>query len=468
VSFQRKTRDYLFYDVVRSLCSTCLRRVDGKYLIEGERVILDKWCPEHGRERVLVADDAAYWRRMREQFLKPPEVPERFQTKTEWGCPYDCGVCPDHQQHACVALVEINDRCNLTCPVCYASSGVHRTEQRTLAEVERMLDGVVAAEGRPDVVQISGGEPTIHPDLFAILDAAKARPIRHLMLNTNGLEIARDPGLARRLAAYQPGFEVYLQFDSLRDEALVTLRGARLAGVRRRALEHLEAAGLATTLVCTIERGVNDDEIGALVDHATQWRCVRGITLQPVQEAGRIDGYDPAEHRLTVTEVRRRIYEQSAHFEADDLVPVPCHPDALVMGYALKLGGQVVPLTRYARQDQLLAGPENTIVLEEVPALRDAVVGLFSTGIGPEDQARKLAELLCCMPRIEAPDLAYDNVFRVLIVRFADARDFDLRSVKKCCIFFALPDGRLIPFDTYNLLYRDGTVERLRAARAGE
>lgn len=462
----RRNRPWLFYDVARSICSTCFARVDGKLLIEDNRVILDKWCPEHGRERVLVADDAVYWRRMREQFLKPPEMPARFQTPMRWGCPYDCGICPDHQQHACVALVEINDRCNLTCPICYAGSGVHRTEQRSLAEVERMLDGVVRAEERPDVVQISGGEPTIHPELFAILDAAKARPIRHLMLNTNGVRLATDPELARRLATYQPGFEVYLQFDSLRDDVLLALRGARLADVRRRALENLEAANVSTTLVCTIEKGLNDDEIGDILEFAAKWRCVRGVTLQPVQEAGRVEGYDPEVHRLTVTEVRRRIYEQSRWFTADDLVPVPCHPDALVMGYALKVGGEIVPLTRYARQDQLLAGPENTIVLEEVPALKDALIGLFSTGIGPEDQATKLAELLCCMPRIEVPNFTYENVFRVLIVRFADARDFDLRSVKKCCIFFAQPDGKLIPFDTYNLFYRDGQRARLEALRA--
>ncbi|MEQ1502391.1 MAG: radical SAM protein [Myxococcota bacterium] len=462
----RKNRPYLFYDVVRSVCSTCLQRVDGKYLIEGDRVILDKWCPDHGRERVLVADDAVYWRRMREQFLKAPEMPDRFQTPMRWGCPYDCGICPDHQQHACVALVEILDRCDLTCPVCYAGSGVHRKEMRSLAEVEAMLDGIVRAEGRPDVVQISGGEPTLHPDLFAILDAAKRRPIRHLMLNTNGLTIAKDPAFAKRLAAYQPGFEIYLQFDSLRDEALVKLRGAKLAAVRQRALENLDAAGLATTLVCTVEKGVNDDEIGAIIDHALNWRCVRGVTLQPVQEAGRVEGYDPSVHRLTVTEVRRRIHEQSSTFTDADLVPVPCHPDALVMGYALKLGGEVVPLTRYAKTEDLVSGPESTIVLEDVPVLKDAVVKLFSTGIGPEDQATKLAELLCCLPKIDAPKLSYENVFRVLIVRFADARDFDLRSVKKCCIFFAQPDGKLIPFDTYNLFYRDGARARLDALRA--
>lgn len=464
----RRSRPYLFYDTARTLCSTCLFPIEGKIVFEDERVILDKWCPHHGRERVLLADDVAYWRRCREVFVKPAEMPERFQTGMRWGCPFDCGLCPDHQQHACITLVEINDHCNLACPVCYATSGPHRPEHRPLAQVEAMLDAAVRAEGRPDVVQISGGEPTTHPDLFPILAAARRRPIRHLMLNTNGVRLATEPDFARRLAdeVGRDGFEIYLQFDSLRDDVLQHLRGAKLSRIRRTALERLEAAGLSTTLVVTLEKGRNDDEIGALIEHALEWRCVRGVTFQPVQEAGRIEGYDPAIHRLTVSEVRRRIHTQSPHFTEADLVPVPCHPDALVMGYALKLGGQVVPLTRYAKTEQLLAGPENTIVLEEVPALRAAVGDLFSTGIGPSDQAARLRDLLCCLPQVDVPGLGYENVFRVMVVRFMDARDFDVRSVKRSCLMFAQPDGRLIPFDTWNLLYRNPDRSRLEAIRA--
>lgn len=463
---ERRTRAHTFYDVTRSICSTCLRRCEGKILLTEDRVLLEKWCPRHGKERVLLADDVAYWRAARERWLKPAEMPERFQTPMRWGCPYDCGICPDHQQHACVTLIEINDHCNLRCPICYAGSGPHRPGTRSLAEVEAMLDAVVAAEGHPDVVQISGGEPTVHPQLLQILEAAKARPIRHLMLNTNGVRLAQEPELAHRLAEFAPNFEIYLQFDSLRDEVLATLRGARLRETRQRALEHLEAAGLSTTLVVTLQRGLNDDEIGEIIEHALQWRCVRGVTLQPTQEAGRIEGYDPELHRLTLTEVRRRIYEQSPHFTPEDLLPVPCHPDALVMGYALKLEDQVVPLTRYADVDQLLAGPHNTIVFEEIPQLKEAVNGLFSTGIGPEDQIGRLGDLLCCLPRLSAPRLSYENIFRVLVVQFADVRDFDLRSVKRCCLFFAQPSGEMIPFDTWNLFYRPERREILEALRA--
>src|SRR3954468_20415705 len=171
-----------------------------------------KRCPEHGKQRVLVADDVDYYRRSREIFIKVPEQPMFYNTPIKYGCPYDCGLCPDHEQHSCLTLVEITDGCNLTCPICYSESSPQRvSSHRSLEQVEFMLDCVVRNEGEPDVVQISGGEPTIHPRFFDILDAAKRRPIKHLMVNTNGVKIARDAAFARRLRDYMPGFELYLQ-----------------------------------------------------------------------------------------------------------------------------------------------------------------------------------------------------------------------------------------------------------------
>src|SRR5579872_1913042 len=159
-TMSEKLRPYLFYDVAISICSTCYRRVDAKIVFEDGKVWMLKRCPQHGHQRVLVADDVDYYRRSREVFIKTPEQPMVYNTPVKYGCPYDCGLCPDHEQHSCLTLVEICDACNLTCPVCYAGSGQHRTEFRSLAQIESMLDCVVRNEKQPDVVQISGGEPT--------------------------------------------------------------------------------------------------------------------------------------------------------------------------------------------------------------------------------------------------------------------------------------------------------------------
>lgn len=461
-----KVRPYLFYDSAVSVCGTCLRRVEGSILIKDGAVFMDKWCPQHGRERVLLADDADYYRLCREKFVKPPELPRRFNTERRWGCPYDCGLCPEHMQHSCLTLVEVTDHCNLRCPICYADSGPHRPGFRDLAVIESMLDAIVANEGEPDVVQISGGEPTLHPEFFAILDAAKARPIKHLMVNTNGLRIAKDAEFVERLAGYMPGFELYLQFDSLRDEVHQELRGAKLREIRLRALEALNRHGISTTLVVTVKKGLNDGELGDIIDFALKQPCVRGVTFQPIQNAGRAENYDPARDRLTLTEVRRRILEQSTLFRPEDLIPVPCHPDSLAMAYALKLEDRLLPLTGLVPPEVLIEGGRNSIVLEKDEGLRDAVFKLFATNHSPQSQACSLSDLLCCLPQVQAPEgLGYRNVFRVLIMAFIDAEGFDLRSVKKSCVHIAQPDGRIIPFDTFNLFYRDDRAAQLEALR---
>ena len=336
-----RVRPYLYYDLALALCTTCLVRVEAKVVFQDGCVWLDKRCLVHGKERVLLADDVEYWRRARELFLKPSEMPARWNTPVKWGCAYDCGLCPDHEQHSCLTLIELGDGCNLECPVCYAESSPKRRNWHSLATIERMLDAVVANEGQPDVVQLSGGEPTLHPEF---------------------------------------------------------------------------------------ER-------------------VRGVTFQPIQDAGRNAGYEADRDRLTLTEVRRRILEQSPHFRPADILPVPCHPDALAMAYALKLDGKVVPLTGLVDPAVLLEGARNTIVYEQETELHRRLFTLLATNHSPASASHALADLLCCLPRIVLPGgISYRNVFRVIIMAFQDARSLDVRSVKKSCVHIVHPaDLRLIP-----------------------
>ncbi|MBW5448839.1 radical SAM protein [Cohnella sp. CFH 77786] len=460
-----KVRPYLFLELTNSICAHCHRKVEAKIVAEENRVYMLKHCMQHGRQKVLISTDLEYYRRSR-TFIKPGEMPLKWNTPIRYGCPYDCGLCPDHEQHSCLSLIEITDRCNLECPICYAESSPHRLSYRPLEQIESMLDAVVANEGEPDVVQISGGEPTLHPRFFEILDAAKARPIKHLMVNTNGIRISQDRAFVERLASYMPGFEIYLQFDSFDRDTLMELRGADLREVRRRALEHLNEFNLSTTLVVTLKKGRNDKEIGDILNYAVRQRAVRGVTFQPIQEAGRTEDFDSGENRLTLSEVRQGILDQTDLFAPDDLLPVPCHPDCLAMGYALKLGDEVIPLTGLIPPETLLEGTRSTIVFEQDPEIKNRLFSLFSTAHSPDSSALSLKQLLCCLPLLQVPEpISYDNVFRVIIMKFMDAHDLDIRSVKKSCVHIVHPDGRIIPFDTYNLFYRDGKEEELERLR---
>jgi uncharacterized radical SAM superfamily Fe-S cluster-containing enzyme len=459
-------RPYVFFELTNSVCSACLRKTEAKIIFQNDCVYLVKHCPEHGYEKVLISTDVEFYKRQR-NFLKPGQLVKKFNTPVKYGCPYDCGICTDHEQHGCLTLVEVTDQCNLSCPVCYSESSPQRLKHRSLEQIEFMLDCAVRNEGEPDVVQISGGEPTIHPDFFKILDAAKARPIKHLMVNTNGIRIAEDALFAKRLKDYMPDFEIYLQFDSFEEKALMELRGADLRRIRLRALEQLNKYDISTTLVVTLKKGLNDNEIGKIIDFALQQPCVRGVTFQPIQAAGRVENYNPAVDRLTLGEVRQEILRQSSLFKPEDIIPVPCHPDCIAMAYALKLGGKVVPLTGLIDPNVLLNTAGSTIIYEQHDGVRENIVKLFSTSHSPQSSSLSLKELLCCIPMVLVPpELSYKNVFRVFIMQFLDAYNFDVRSVKRSCVHIVHPDGRVIPFDTFNMFYRDDKERRLKELQA--
>jgi uncharacterized radical SAM superfamily Fe-S cluster-containing enzyme len=286
------------------------------------------------------------------------------------------------------------------------------------------------------------------------------------MINTNGLRLAREPDFVARLAEHKRGLEIYLQFDSLSRDALMALRGADLRRVRQEALENLERHGLSTSLVVTVKRGVNDDEIGEIVRHALEWRCVRGITFQPVQDAGRNEGFAKAQ-RITLSDIRRRIVEDSGVFGPDDMVPLPCNPESISIGYGLRNGRSVLPVTSLVPREEFVAITPNTISFEKQPVLKEKFIELFSLSSGANNAPARLAEFLCCLPKAEVPaGLTYENVFRVTIVQFMDRFNFCLGGVKRSCIHFVTPNGQIIPFDTYNLFYRDGRIERIRASLA--
>lgn len=451
----RKIAPYRFHGQTVSLCETCLAPVPAKILLEDGRVYYQKRCRTHGVQKSLISSDAHYWLRCF-NWIKPGDRPMDFQTRIDHGCPYDCGLCPDHEQHSCLALIEITDHCNLTCPTCFAVSAPAKANNLSLKEVESMLDALVASEGEPDLVQISGGEPTLHPQILEILAAAKERPIRHLMLNTNGIRLARDPAFVEALAAFKPGFEIYLQFDSLHDEALKDLRGAALTRMRQQALENLERVGISTTLVCVVKRGVNDHELGAIINHALQWSCVRGVTFQPVQDTGRNEGFNPKRHRFTLSDIRSAIAKAGTGFEATDLIPLPCNPESICIGYGLRDGASVTPITRFLPRELIVEEAPNSVSFEKFPELHQRLFDFFSLSTGPETTTERIESLFCCLPSFPVVgSLGYADLFRVAIVEFLDPHNFCLSRVKRSCIHFVTPEGNIVPFDTYNLFYRD-------------
>ena len=464
--FERKAKPYVFYGQTTSMCETCHALVPAKILIEGDDVFYEKRCRLHGVQKTRISSDARYYRWQRD-FLKPGDRPKALAMRTEFGCPYDCGLCPDHEQHSCMAIVEINDVCDLTCPVCFADSSPKRTRHLPMETIETMFDTLVASEGEPDLVQISGGEPTLHPQILDVVRLAKSKPIRHVMINTNGVRLAQDPEFVAALAEMKTGLEIYLQFDSLRPEALKTIRGADLTRIRRQALENLERHNISATLVCVVKKGVNDDEMGDIVQHALNWRCVRGVNFQPIQDTGRNVGYEAKRDRVLLSDIRRRIIADSGVFGERDMIPLPCNPSAITIGYGLRNGRQITPVTSIFSHEDLLSELPNALTFEKYPELQRRIFELFSLSTGPDTAIERIQALLYCLPGVPVPaGLTYDNVFRVTVVEFLDPHNFCVAGVKRSCVHFVTPEGKIIPFDTYNLLYRNGEIEAIRARLA--
>ncbi len=197
----KRDRDEVFVEYTKSICPLCKVVVDGQVNIRAGKVYLRKRCSQHGTFEALVYGDAQMYLDSA-RFNKPGTIPLTFQTEVKDGCPSDCGLCPEHKQHACLGIIEVNTSCNLDCPICFADSG-HQPDGYaiTLEQCERMLDAFVASEGEAEVVMFSGGEPTIHKHILAFIDAAQARPIRSVNLNTNGIRLATDKAFVAELGA---------------------------------------------------------------------------------------------------------------------------------------------------------------------------------------------------------------------------------------------------------------------------
>ena len=461
---QKQTGDSVFYELTRSLCPACKRVIDAQVHLKENRVLMRKRCPDHGWFEALISPDAqGYVNSLK--YNKPGTIPLEFARDVKEGCPYDCGLCPEHKQHTCLALIEVNTGCNLACPTCFADAGPGYS--LTLEQVETMLDAFVRAEGDPEVVQFSGGEPTLHPQLFEMVRMARDKGIRHVMVNTNGRRIAMDEGWARELGELRP--MVYLQFDGLEEETYVKLRGEPLLQEKLAALDRLAELDLSTVLVAAVERGVNQHEMGALVHFGIEHPAVRGVNFQPVTHTGRHMPFDPTD-RVTVPDVIQGIQEQTdGLFVRSDFVPVPCcHPSCQSITYAYLEDGQVTPLPRVLNVDDYLDYITNRTWPDPSEEVKHALEGLWSSSavLGSETLVSHFNCASCNLDlAVSAPDLAH-RIFAISIKDFMDAYNFDMKKMMKCCIGVLTPDGRIIPFCAYNNVgYREEAREALRQER---
>ncbi|MQA05032.1 MAG: radical SAM protein [Streptosporangiales bacterium] len=476
----KQDRTEVFIEFTRSVCPVCKTVVDAQVNVRDDKVYLRKRCPEHGWFEALVYGDAQMYLDSA-RFNKPGTIPLTFQTEVRDGCPSDCGLCPEHKQHACLGIIEVNTGCNLDCPICFADSG-HQPDgySITAEQCERMLDAFVASEGEAEVVMLSGGEPTIHKNILDFVDLAQKRPIRSVTLNTNGIRLASDKRFVAALGERnRPGrrVSIYLQFDGFDERTHLEIRGRDLREVKQRALDNCAAAGLVVTLVAAVERGLNEHEVGAIVEYGLAHPAVRGVSFQPVTHSGRHVEFDPLT-RLTNSDVIELLAEQRPDWlRKDDFFPVPCcFPTCRSITYLLTEGAPgdpefgVVPIPRLLNVEDYLDYVTNRVVPDF--AVREALEKLWSASafMGTDTTTEQLAataEALDCADAcgIDLPpavtDLT-DRAFMIVVQDFQDPYTLNVKQLMKCCVEEITPDGRLIPFCAYNSVgYREQVREQM-------
>jgi 7,8-dihydro-6-hydroxymethylpterin dimethyltransferase len=459
-----------YHSFSRGLCPSCKRPVDGVRIIRQGKVYLRKQCPEHGQSEALISGDADWFLKSL-TYIKEGSIPVKHSTAVDKGCPDDCGLCPDHEQHSCLPIIEVTNHCNLECPICIVEN--RHNYDMSKDEFARILDGLVEKEGVLETINLSGGEPTMHPQFFELLDMARAKSeISRVSISTNGLRIATDPAFCEELA--KRNVYVSLQLDALSNPALRALRGAgdqKLA--KEKALANLERAKVRTTIVSTLARGVNDDQVGECIKLLYERDFILSLTFQPAAYTG-YGGTHFAPHNpmdvMTIPDVVKAAETQSGGLlRQSDFLPLPCsHPSCFGLTYLLKTEGGYVPFPRFLDLEKYLEVISNrgTIRPDETfeSAIRSTIDEMWTSAgqvpdsdkilkslrraiflMYPEDKALELEERL---------HIGESLVKTVFIHAFMDVHTFEVDRIKKCCTHYALPDGRLMPGCAYNNLYR--------------
>jgi uncharacterized radical SAM superfamily Fe-S cluster-containing enzyme len=450
----------------QSLCKVCKNAVPATILSREQEVWMEKCCPEHGPQEVRLSDDAEWYQRTRA--TKPRLITPRSRKPVHMGCPFDCGACEQHEQSVRLPVITITSSCNLDCPICYV---YNKNESAFFMGREEFAQTLSHLGKDIELLNLTGGEPTLHPQLLEFLEMAQAAGIHRVSLCTNGLKLAKDEALVAKLA--ELGARIALSFDSFEEEADYVLQGAHLVELKLRCLQLLEKYDVDTTLIPVMTRGINEREIGRILQFAMGLRNVRHVevhTMTYTGQGGTTFG-EARTGRISMHEVLQTIEQTTdGWLRPSDFVPSPCaHPLCYQVAYLLvdPDGGPPVPFTRFLSRETLYDCLADHLYLEPTPrlerAFRDAIDQLWAQG-GPGSE-RILTLLKGLLGRLFPTDreltaeqalrVSEDSAKAVYVHSHMDEETFDVERIQQCCDSDCFADGSTIPVCAYNILYRD-------------
>lgn len=473
----------------KSLCPECLKTIDAEVYEDQDKIMIKKECSEHGKF------NSTYWSsneiyEMAKEYNNAGKGLENPHTSYDKECPQSCGICPEHESHTILGLIDVTNRCNLRCPVCFANAAVSKyLYEPSYEDIRKMLQNLRANRPVPTpAIQYAGGEPTIRKDIVKLIELAKEEGFSHTQIATNGIKLATNPQLAHDLKA--AGLNtVYLQFDGVNEEPFIKLRGKNLLPMKLKAIENCRAADLGIVLVPTLMRGVNEDQIGDIVRFATDnIDIIRGVNFQPVSFAGRTPSKEVEEQRITIPDFQELVSIQTDQqinledfYPASSVMPITefiealeggepqihftCHPHCGTATYIFVENGKIIPITQFIDVDRffdLLSRSSKDInkggLVSKVKITARATSEIPKTvSLSKAPESLDIKSILFRVFKERSYSALGDfhhNTLLISCMHFMDPWNFDRDRVRRCVIHYATPDGRIIPFCSMNTLYR--------------
>jgi uncharacterized radical SAM superfamily Fe-S cluster-containing enzyme len=437
--------------LTESVCPECLARIPAMRVLDGDDVYLEKTCSQHGDFRTLI------WRGQPsyDSWVRPkiPSFPQKPFTKIEKGCPYDCGLCPEHRQHTCTVLLEVTQRCDMHCPVCFASAGDTIQPDMTMNEIRAWYERLLETGG-PFNIQLSGGEPCVRDDLPEIICMGRSYGFSFFQLNTNGLRLAQDTNYLAELK--KAGLStVFLQFDGTHNDIYRKIRGMDLIDKKMAAITHCAEQEMGVILVPTLVPGINTMDIGSILKLAlAHMPTVRGVHFQPISYFGRYPSSPTDEMRITIPEIIRAIENQmDGSIRAEAFCPSGCENAVCSFhgNFVLMPDGSLKTLTHHKN---------NTLCCQPIEAAQGAARSREFVSEHWPLPASQSDLPVSTGPSFGEWDVLLErkqtHAFCISGMAFQDAWTLDLERLSDCCVHVASPDGRLVPFCAYNLTDRQG------------
>ncbi len=460
----RTSRPYTYLGTVTGMCRQCRALVPARVVEENGAVFQERLCPKCGASRARIADGL-------EWYLDRTATTVRCKTarlpggEVRHGCPHDCGPCAFHANACHLPVFSVTNACNMDCPICFTYNRPDQKYFMSREELRSLLDKLIARSGPFDLMNITGGEPTMHPQIVELLQECRRPEIGRVTMNSNGLRLATDEDLCRVLADL--GIYVVLSFDTFRSDRALLIHGRDVVDLKRRALENLQRFGIGTTLLNVMIRGVNEDEIGAVIELARQHSVVRSVTVQTMTFTGKGGkNFKPRETMpLDGAAKAIEVATGGAMRSADFFPHAGAHPLCYSVAYYLKDDGKHRSLTNFFTVEELRQMLGTGYLLQPgddgQEAFRRAIDRLWAAGDGSNllPMLRRLVERMYPAGRILSQAarqaVAEESLLAVYLHSHMDEDTLNLARLTVCPDQVPDPEGRLIPACAYNLFYRE-------------